>query len=89
MENRSSAEIEFFESKPWLRWLKLREKNYYELTKEERVEYRKLELVVCRELTKLQPYIIPRPRTIRKKGSELAPKLGLLRAEPPQKNTLP
>lgn len=50
-------EVEFFKSKIWLRWLELRKKTFGELSKEERAEYRKLKPMVCKELTKLQPYI--------------------------------
>lgn len=77
-------EAEFFESKTWSRWLELRKKNYYELTKEQRVEYRKLEPMVCKELTKLQPYIPPRPPAIRKTGSQPVSRSGLFGARKPE-----
>lgn len=82
-------EAEFFKSRTWLRWLELRKKKYLELDKKERAEYRKLEPVVCSELTKLQPYILPRPPRIRKKGSQPMQKLVLLGAGTPRKDTLP
>jgi len=66
----SKMGIEFLKSKIWLRWLELREKSFFDLSKGERTEYRKLEPVVCKELTKLQPYIPGRSGAVPKKRRE-------------------